>query len=219
MRLRDENPALANARTVHLKFVKKVGETTRLLKSVASNRKLGKGEMFVSKGKWRGMPMYALTLEERATCPRDCKQWVTCYGNNMVNAFRMDHTDPEFLPQLEREVRSLNALHPHGFVVRLHVLGDFYSSEYVDFWSALTASNAALHVFGFTHWNTGPIYDRIAAWNSDRIWIRFSDRGGAMSANVEGEGIQCPQQTGKTKSCLTCGVCWSTTEPVCFLEH
>ena len=43
--------------------------------------------------------------------------------------------------------------------------------------------------------------------------------GGEMSANVEGEGFQCPEQTGKTRSCLTCGACWSTKKAVSFKEH
>jgi len=54
---------------------------------------------------------------------------------------------------------------------------------------------------------------------NSRAWIRFSDKGGIMSANVNGEGIQCPEQTGKTQSCMTCALCWSTTKPIAFKEH
>lgn len=219
MRLRANNPALKNGRTFRLTLVKSPDETSRLLKPVTNNRKLGKGSMFIVKGKWRGMPMYSLTLEERRTCPSDCSMWAQCYGNNMMFAHRIDHTHPEFLDTLKREIKALDAMHPHGFVVRLHVLGDFYSTEYVDFWRTLTTSYKTLHVFGFTHWHSGPIHDAIRAWNSDRVWVRFSDAGGEMSANVEGEGIQCPEQTGKTSSCLTCGLCWSTPLPIRFKEH
>lgn len=219
MRLKAAHPALHEGRTFRLTLVKKVADMNRLLKSVADNNKMGKGEMFVRKGKWRGMPMYSLTLEERRTCSTACKQWANCYGNNMQWAHRIDHTDPEFLPTLAREVRALAALHPHGFIARLHVLGDFYSVAYVDFWRTLTESHPELHVFGFTHWREGEIHERIAAWNSDRVWIRFSDAGGEMSANVGGEGIQCPEQTEKTKSCLTCGLCWSTKTAIQFMEH
>lgn len=219
MRLRPEHPALHDARTFRVQMVKRVDQTSRLLKPVADNRKLGAGGNFVTKGKWRGMPMYGLTLEERATCSRDCKQWANCFGNNMQFAHRIDHTDERFLETLEREVKSLDAMHPYGFVVRLHVLGDFYSPEYVDFWRTLTDSYRSLRVFGYTHWHSGPIYERIADWNSETVWVRFSDRGGEMSANVDGEGIQCPEQTGKTKSCLTCGICWSTTKAISFKEH
>ena len=53
----------------------------------------------------------------------------------------------------------------------------------------------------------------------ERVWIRFSNAGGPMSANVEGEGIPCPEQIGKTASCMTCGLCWSTTHPISFKRH
>lgn len=219
MRLRPDNPALSAGRTFRINLVKQVKDTSRLLKSVKDNNKLGKGDMFISKGKWRGMAMYALTLEERATCTRSCRQWDNCYGNNMMWAHRVDHQDPEFLPTLEREVKVLTLQHPHGFVVRLHVLGDFYSPAYVGFWQDLVDKHPELHIFGFTHHRAGAIHEAIRALNSDRVWIRFSDAGGEMSANVEGDGIQCPEQSGKTKSCLTCGLCWSTKAAIRFTEH
>ena len=107
--------------------------------------------------------------------------------------------------------------------LRLHVLGDFFSSEYVDFWHAMMRKYPGLLIFGFTHWKReSEIGMKLQAMNviwPERSWVRFSDQGGLMSANVEGEGIQCPEQTGKTKSCLTCGICWSTPAPVSFKEH
>ena len=196
-----------------------IASMKRLIKPVADNGKLGKGGSTISKGRWRGMPMYGLTLEERATCSTSCQQWANCFGNNMGFAHRADHTDPQFLPTLQREVAALHHMHPFGFVIRLHVLGDFYSPEYVDFWHGLTEKYRTLRIFGYTHWHEGEIADKIAKWNGDRVWVRFSDKGGPMSANVEGEGIQCPEQTGQTKSCLTCGLCWATTAPIAFKEH
>jgi hypothetical protein len=42
-----------------------------------------------------------------------------------------------------------------------------------------------------------------------------------MSANLfESDGdILCPVQTGKTASCTTCALCWSTKKPIRFLLH
>jgi len=55
-----------------------------------------------------------------------------------------------------------------------------------------------------------------------RCWIRNStNKGGEMTASnipVKG-GIVCPEQTGKTSSCLTCGLCWSVRKPIQFLTH
>jgi hypothetical protein len=84
-----------------------------------------------------GMPIYTLTLEERATCPTSCGHWRSCYGNSMHFAHRIDHRSPGFATLLAANVKRLGVEHPHGFVVRLHVLGDFYSVAYVDLWAAL----------------------------------------------------------------------------------
>lgn len=202
-------------RTIFLKSIKAPTDTSRLLKPASMNAKLGKGDKWITKGKWKGMPMYSLTLEERKTCPTSCEQWKNCYGNNMPFAHRIDHTSTRFLSSLTAELETLSSSHPTGFVVRLHVLGDFYSVEYVRYWESALRKYPALRIFGYTHRK----WKAIRSLNAAGAWIRFSDAGGPMSANVMGEGITCPEQTGKTKSCLTCGLCWSTTKAINFLEH
>jgi hypothetical protein len=220
MILREGNPALAKAITIHPKMRKSPLESI-ILKPASNNSKLGKGENVITKGHWRGMPMYGISLEERATCPSTCEQWASCFANNMYGAHRIDHTHPEFLEQLERELLAKALTYRWGFVIRVHVIGDYYSKEYAEFWVKLHDSIPQLHIFGFTHHlRDGDIGQVIEAANgSPRHWVRFSDQGGDMSANVDGEGVQCPQQTGKTQSCLTCGVCWGTTKPVSFIKH
>jgi hypothetical protein len=108
-----------------------------------------------------------------------------------------------------------------GVVIRPHVIGDYFSPEYAAFWIEQTARHRNLRIFGFTHHLRDSLIGRmITEWNKNpRVWVRFSDQGGEMSANVEGEGFVCPEQTGKTRSCLTCGACWSTTKAVSFLRH
>ena len=61
----------------------------------------------ISKGKWAGMPMFQMSLQERASCPSTCKQWAACFGNNMAFAHRIDHTHPEFMPKLAAEIERL----------------------------------------------------------------------------------------------------------------
>ena len=101
------------------------------------NSKLGRK---VNKGRWRGMPIYTVTLPERRTCPAYCEQWGICYGNHMPFAHRIDPLpDPElFIQRIQEEVAVLSYKHRRtGFVVRLHVLGDFFSVEYVEAWYRL----------------------------------------------------------------------------------
>lgn len=223
-----QHPALVGGRTIFLKSVKPVKEVTRILQPASTNRKLGAGKRFIERGRWRGMPLYQIVLEERATCPRSCNQWDNCYGNNMYLAKRVDHRLwGEFKKALSTEVAALSAAHTGGFVVRLHVLGDFFSTAYVRLWKDLLAAHPELRLFGYTHRypeHKDGIGAAIAALNDpDRCWIRFSDRGGEMSANLGAargaDDIQCPQEVGKTASCLTCGLCWQTTRPIGFLEH
>ena len=220
MILRPDNPVLVQAITIHPKARRSPLDTT-ILKSVSANSKLGKGDNVISKGHWAGMPMYQMSLEERATCPSSCKQWAACFANNMAFAHRIDHTHPQFMELLGLEIKSLALKYKHGFVIRPHIIGDYFNAEYAAFWIEQTALYPNLRVFGFTHWPRDSIIGRmINEWNKNpRVWIRFSDQGGDMSANVEGEGFPCPEQTGKTQSCLTCGACWSTTRAVSFKQH
>lgn len=227
MQLKPGHQALTKGRTVFLKTVIPPSQAKRLLQPASTNRKLGGGKLRIEKGRWRGMPLYQLLLEERATCPSSCNQWDNCYGNNMYLAKRINHRGPELVRYLRHEVAALAKAAPGGFVIRLHVLGDFYSKAYVRFWHDALARHLSLRLFGYTHRLPGQgdgIGEAIEAINStDRCWIRFSDRGGLMSANVGAatgpEDIQCPEEVGKTKSCLTCGLCWQTRLPIKFLTH
>ena len=223
MKLRPDNPALSEHRTVFPYRVKTVTEVKRVLQSVANNSKVGNGVPVVAKGKWRGMAAFTLTLEERKTCPTSCQMWAECYGNNLRFATRVSSDDmPALQAQIEQGLKSL--LRTYGKVlVRLHVLGDFASEEYAKFWANLVLEHRGLHIFGFTQWprdsEVGRAVQAINDADPERVWIRFSNAGGPMSANVEGEGIPCPEQIGKTASCMTCGLCWSTTHPISFKRH
>lgn len=187
--------------------------------------KLGKR---IEKGPWRGMPVFALTLEERATCPRECALYVSCYGNHMQWAKRSPH-GPEFEIELWRELHVLNRKHPAGFVVRLHVLGDFYSVSYVDLWEAALDHFPALHVFGYSARKNDEIGIAVKRLRDTR-WARFAIRtsasrqtcGTVVIENVDDcppGAIVCPAQTGKTRSCSTCGLCWHSQRPVAFVRH
>jgi len=233
--LRPNHPALSEGRTIFRKSVKRVADSPRLLVSGANNSKLGRK---VLKGPWAGRPIYQLSLEERATCPRSCQLWSSCYGNAMHLARRHDHTDPAFLPALRAELEALNHAHRKGFVVRLHTLGDFYSVEYVRFWADMLDTLDGLYVFGFTHRREDADDDesrriaRALRYLSETAWsvfaLRFSNREGAAGTvtvtqpSTAPDVVMCPAQTHQTEACATCGLCWAPAarnKRIGFLQH
>jgi hypothetical protein len=236
--------AVTKGHTIFPRAVVEPAMAGRLLVSGQNSRKLGSQ---VTKGAWRGMPIFSLTLEERATCPRSCELWRTCYGNAMHLAKRIDHRGIGFEAKLQGELAALQAQHPQGFVVRLHQLGDFFSLAYVQAWAGWLARFPALRIFGYTHWpvdtKIGAEVARIREYWWDRFAVRTSlacppqgqERSGSVQALPaattiwrlpEGarvaEGIVCPAQTGKTECCGTCGLCWAGAargETIVFVGH
>lgn len=222
--------ALSEKRTVYPTTVVRDLTNENILKSGVNSSKIGG---VVRKGKWKDMPIYTLTLEERATCPITCSHWRSCFGNKMQFARRIDHTAPDFELALVRHVARLARQHPRGFVVRLHVLGDFFSVRYVNLWAAMLDTVPALNVFGYSaRWNVQT--DEIAAvlvpmvmarW--DRFAIRFSDAPINECATVSlehpiqkpADAVVCPEQMGLTESCSTCAFCWQSKKPVAFIQH
>jgi hypothetical protein len=230
--------AVTECRTKFPSTVQEVSDDIPVLKSGVNNEKIG-GK--ITKGDWPG-PVYTLTLEERATCPNTCHHWLSCYGNNMNWPVRWRH-GPKLEQKLRIEVALLAEKHPDGLAVRLHVLGDFYSPEYVDLWRQLLERHPALHIFGFTarwHVETDPIAAALVALarqslaleRQGRFRMRFSDAPASLgvpatiSVQTSAEALAlgatvCPEQEGKTESCSTCAVCWhwQSKKPIGFLQH
>lgn len=226
--LTNDHTAVLKGRTVYLKSIKPPEDVKRLIQPATTNAKLKGTNGVITKGKWKGLPMYSLTLEERNTCPRSCEQWNSCYGNNMPFANRIDHTHGKFEQKLTEEIASLLLKYPQGIVLRLHVLGDFFSVSYVNFWIKLRKLYPLLQIFGYTHRApSSSIGKAISRLNLTGTWIRFSDTPGPMGATVvadkamgeQTEGIICPEQTGKTAGCATCGLCWSVQKQILFIRH
>ena len=203
-----------------------------VLKKGSNNKKLG---WKVTAKKWRGKRMFSLTLVERDTCPHSCHHWEDCYGNNMPFAHRFavgddstGWTDLEL--RLKKEVGELMTRYPQGIVVRLHVLGDFYSVNYVHVWEGLLLQYPELCVFGYTGRElTDPIGKAIHHLNKashGRFVIRYSRSKPydgvnryAATEDFEGDNFTCPEQIGKIKSCAACGACWIANKTVRFLSH
>lgn len=205
----------------------------RVLKSAATNDKLGDGGRVVTKGRYRGLPLYALTLEERATCWSGCQNWECCYGDNMPFGKRYA-PGAELLDALAYDLVHLGQRDPDGFVVRLHVLGDFYDVSYVAAWANWMDQHQMLHLFGYTHWPYDhPIGQAVAALARaypDRAAFRRSDgmdpadpllpaHTVPMDHPAVAGTVFCPEQTGKTVSCTTCGLCMDHRVGITFIDH
>lgn len=203
-----------------------MGDSERVVKE-STNTKLSK-ELTVSP--WKGAKIYTVTLEERKTCNRACLHWDDCYGNNMRNATRYT-ADDALIQQMEADLthwqaqtdkrnakRAAKGLAPAPFVVRLHVLGDFFSVGYVAQWAKWFGMFPSLRVWGYSHWNPGTeIGDALLslrealggldAREGARFCIRFSDYAesgaGAMADTnplaaeliAAGQAFICPEQT------------------------
>ncbi|GMG82603.1 hypothetical protein LNKW23_18160 [Paralimibaculum aggregatum] len=205
----------------------------RILKDGANNSKIG-GDVLV--GRLKGARIVTLSLEERASCPRSCALWARCYGNNDPHAIRWRHGEA-LLGRLGPELDTLCAAHP-AVLVRLHYLGDFWSTGYVDWWWRQIYSRPTLHAFGFTaHPPESEIGAEVAAIREafpGRFAIRHSGRSGAwgsvtFNAPLDrpryGDLVVCPEQRdamagdARARHCGSCALCWQSDAPVAFVEH
>lgn len=222
------HPALSDARTIYPTTVVNALGLNSLLVSGANAWKIGDR---VAKGKWKGFPIFTLTLEERATCPTSCRHWRSCFGNHMNWAKRVANDDA-FEDRLGHELAILQYRFPEGFAVRVHVLGDFYSEHYVGLWRSFLDRFPALHVFGFSaRVDAGDPIARalidLVAEQWDRFAIRFSNApvDECSTISIEhpvqkpADAVICPQQLGKTANCGSCGFCWHSRRRVAFLQH
>ncbi len=226
MVLADTHPAVVEGRSLFTKSANAGRGTGRVLISGHNQRKLGRR---VTKGRWAGFEIYTLTLEERKTCPRSCLEWASCYGNRMPWSIRHP-ADQTLIDKLSVELAELQAKHPKGFICRLHILGDFFSADYVRKWGEWLDQFPALHVFGYTARQGDDIADALHALIKAR-WDRFAIRssGGVLKkipASVvidrkedATHEIVCPVQTEQTNCCATCALCWSTPKAIAFLRH
>jgi len=228
------HPAVVRGRTMYPESVRDPRDAPELLPSGRNQRKLGTR---ISKGPWAGFRIFSLTLEERATCPSSCHAYRNCMGNGMQFAAR-NAAGPALERLLSVELGRLQRTYPAGFAVRLHVLGDFYSVDYVAAWEHWLDEYPALHVFGYTARDTsdpiGAAVLRLAKQRWDRFAIRLSSPDPAPEraitlwempnfSELKSRGIiVCPAELGKTKGGGSCALCWSPAarnKTIAFLAH
>lgn len=240
MALDPSHPAMKENRTLFPSTVVTVtnDEPDRLLVSGHNNRKIGSK---VEKGKFKGYSIFMLSLEERATCPEDCGVRAICYGNSMHMARRHRIGDSDtFFDRLGLEIVQLLDDH-EGLLIRLHVLGDFPSVEYVSFWKEVLDEYENVACFGYTHRRTvawdgdeiGDALDAVKQEHPDRFRIRWSSDvprpDGAIvldsvpkGSRADNGALLCPSQVDATACCATCALCWETAaakECIGFVKH
>lgn len=192
-------------------------------------------------GPLKGARIVTLTLEERKTCPTSCTIWDACYGNNMPRVHRYN-PGPALELKIRMEIASLCERHAK-VLVRLHILGDFYSTDYLQLWADLLDRFPGLHVFGFTAWTEDTAIGKGVAWMREqdpaRFAVRTSGRTGKWGSfplpfptdrPMIGDAAVCPEQrdamngSERGTHCGSCGLCWktggnATGRPIAFVEH
>jgi len=225
--------------TIYLKSIKPLDDYKYNLIKESKNKKLGKNKKAtVKKGKFKGYKMFTLTLEERATCPKTCFHWSTCFGNNMPFAHRIDHTNEALLEQRLEQDLEVYCSKNFGVLLRTHVLGDFFSLRYISFWERMLKKFPNLALYGYTAYlptdnnkdyaSIGKAIRELNKRFGNRFAIRFSNLPSqSFSANSfdivkeeKGKTIVCPEQTKKTDNCTTCALCWDCpTKQILFITH
>ena len=210
----------------------------KLLKQ-SNNKKLGK---VVKKGIYKNKPLYSLSLVEREMgCRKHCLHWQDCYGINMpfAHRFKTDN-DMIFCNILNTEIFNLLKKHKQGIHIRLHVLGDFFSSYYINWWLALLTCYENVSVYGYTahtkHSVLGSkIENTIRKIGFNRFAVRYSNSNVKLSANsvefsknkvvpinknVSLKSIPCPEQINKVENCSSCALCWNkNVNQISFKTH
>lgn len=227
--LNDDHRAVLDGTTMFPSRTRSAREVEHILIKGENNRKIGS---HWAKGPWRGAAIYSLTLVERETCPRTCPVWASCMGNHEHWPMRI-RPDRWLIPILREEVAFLTS-YGLPISVRLHGLGDFYSTEYAKCWIDLAEQHSNLTLFGFTaHPRTSQIGSLIEQANRtwDRVRIRFSGSSGPRSSTVmidplagrSGNSITCPAELARGKlasNCGSCGLCLTAqAQQIVFKLH
>ena len=230
--LASDHNAIVNSTTLYQKNIHEVDSYPHKVIKASTNKKLGRK---VLRGKLNGYPMYTLTLVERETCTDACEHWADCYGNNMPFGHRFKTKG--LMPRLKLELDALDKKHPNGYLVRLHILGDFYSVLYVKFWETQLRNRPALNIYGYSRHHYGStntskpsrdigqaLLDLRNSIGFERFAVRFSSLpSDNLSANTEhnstANAITCLVQVDKSDSCGDCTLCWTTKKPITFLDH
>jgi len=121
----------------------------------------------------------------------------------------------DFVERIVREILKTKAE-----VFRLHVVGDFYSVEYVERWLEIADRLPDVKFFGSTRsWRVIGLRDTVKRFRDlANVYLRASIDFSHLDKpsyswgvwSIEGEGDPCPHDYSLVENCITCKKCWQT---------
>ena len=182
--------------------------------------------MLISRGNLKLGKLPSFSLPVITTCPGKtafCDHY--CYGLKgmftlqrikEINERRLEATlRSDFVPTIVKEIRRT-----HAPAFRLHVIGDFYSTEYIEKWTQIATILFDVIFFGSTRsWRCGFLSEPLKEFRDlPNVYIKASvdatDHLDPFSCgwrvwSIEGEGFPCPHDSQIVKDCADCGRCWT----------
>jgi len=172
----------------------------------------------------------SFSLPPIKTCPGRtpfCKQF--CYGlrgrlawselREIQEANLEASKQDDFIKRMVCEIAGVSS---EAF--RLHVVGDFYSVDYVEKWVEIASSFPDMIFFGSTRsWRVPSLKSAVEMFAAlpnviMRASIDFTHQDrpepGWIVMSVEDEGLSCPHDYGLVKSCFNCKRCWQSNVSV-----
>jgi len=168
------------------------------------------------------LPSFSLPVLK--TCPgkTDCCSRL-CYGLNgrfLLPLMREIHqTNLEasrqtaFVQRIARQIKKTRSR-----VFRLHVVGDFYSVEYVERWLEIADRLPDVKFFGSTRsWRVPNLSDAVKRLRDlPNVYLRASidpshpDKPSSSWGvwSIEGKGDPCPHDYSSVDNCTVCRKCW-----------
>jgi hypothetical protein len=128
----------------------------------------------------------------------------------------------------------LESLPEEAPLVRVHVGGDFHSSEYAESWIDVCEARPRTQFWGYTRsWNVKtllPILEQLRALPNVHLWASTDPdlplppnngwRTAFLAIDPRASGIKCRHQQGEVESCLECGYCFRKADGnVIFKVH
>ena len=181
--------------------------------------------MLISKGNLKLGKLPSFSLPVLTTCPGKtpfCDQF--CYGLKGMfilpkikdkNERRLDASlKNDFVPTIIKEIRGTKAP-----AFRLHVIGDFYSSEYIQKWIDIALELQEVILFGSTRsWRCDFLAEKLKEFRDlENVYMKASidatDHLDPFSCgwrvwSIEGKGVPCPHDDKVVEDCASCGRCW-----------
>jgi len=182
--------------------------------------------LLISRGNLKLGSLPSFSLPVVTTCPGMtpfCEAY--CYGfrgnftmSNVkeANDRRLDATfRSDFVDIIIKEIRQTRAP-----AFRLHVIGDFYSVEYIEKWGDIVKALPAVIFFGSTRsWRCTFLSEALRMFRDmENVFMKASidltDTSSPPSSgwnvwSIEGKEMLCPHDEGKVANCLECKRCWS----------